>query len=200
MKKVAKIYPGSPPSFIGGHELKVTYGTLATAVTTTAANFDMSQYIAGGSGFNSGRIGNVIEPNSVSFQGVLMGGQSNVVADDKYNIFRVIVTWATVAGLAAFNPSLVSGVNCRTFPGIEEVLYDQTFCLSSPGPDSVGYMPPTKAVKFSIPLRNKKIFFNGTGQGSQCDRTIGITCVSDSAVAPSPGFQSGVACMTYLDN
>jgi len=189
----------TPPAFVGGREIKLTNGTLATSVSTAGVNYDVCQFITVGTNFDSQRIGGVIEPIALAFDGCLMGGQSNVAGDDKYNQFRMVVVESTMAAIATFNPSIVSSVSPRSFPGIKKVLYDQNFDMASPGPDSVGYMPPVRHIKWSIPLTGK-MMFSSPAAGTQTEYTILVSLVSDSAAAPSPGFVSSKITMFYRDN
>lgn len=181
--------------------MHLTNAILAPAITTAPINFDLLQYCLQGVSFDGGRVGNDIVVIGIAWEGVLMGGQTNVVLDDKYNIVRMLITECTPAALGTFNPSLVSSVSPRTFPGIKRVIHDETWTLASPGPDSVGYMPPTRHIKHSVKL-NVPVSFSqaNAGSGSETFQTLMVTLVSDSVIAPSPGFVSSKMTTFYTDN
>jgi len=172
---------------------------LPAAVTTVATNLDLCSAITQGTGYASERIGNAIELVGVAIDGCLLGGQSNNVADDKYNEFRIVIADGTPAMAGLMAPSVESFVGPRTNPGVKKIIHDRTVCLASPGPDSVGYMPPVRNVCFFIPLSGT-VDFTGAGAGTQGSRSITTSMVSDSVIAPSPGFSNGKQTLFYIDN
>lgn len=198
-RKASRLDALAPPVFYRGHELKLTNVTLPASVSSAASNNDMVQFIAQTANWDSGRIGSVIELIGFALDGCLVGGQSNNVADDKYNQFRITISHCTPGAIATFNPSVSSTISGRSFPGITRVLHDQSIDLASPGPDSVGYMPPVRHVKFYIPLEGIKVQFYDTMAARLSSDTIMASFVSDSAIGPNPGFASGKATLFYRD-
>lgn len=172
---------------------------LPASVSSGATNLDLASAIVQGTSYLGERIGNAIELVGVSIDGCLVGGQSNNVADDKYNEFRIMIIDGTPAIPGLFAPSVESVIGSRASAGVRKVLYDRSICLASPGPDSVGYMPPVLNVKIFIPLSGT-MEFTGVGAGTQGLRSIVTSMVSDSAIGPNPGFSNGKQVLFYTDN
>jgi len=191
--------PSSPPTYWKGKELKMNIIDLPASISTAATTLDLTTAIIQGTGYASERIGNAIELVAVTIDGTLIGGQSNNVADDKYNEFRIILADGTPAMAGLLAPSVESFTSPRTNPGVKKILYDRSISLASPGPDSVGYMPPVKDIKIFIPLSGT-VEFTGAGAGTQGWRSITTCFVSDSAIGPNPGFSNGKQTLFYTDN
>lgn len=152
-------------------------------------------------GVNEGeRIGNKIRVTAFQFYGVLSGGQTNSVLDDNRNFVRIVLCTATYP-----SPLLtaVQGVNSPIQRDSCNVLlrkyWDKVVTLDSPGRDSVGYMPPTKIVKYY--KRFKKpidIIFANTGAGTS-GKFLTLSMISDSGAVPNPGFVQGFYKLHYED-
>jgi len=200
-KSLALISPMVDRDELKGNEAKFYSYTLATmgAITTTPNGVNMCSNIIQGLQFYSNRVGSLIELHSFGLRATLVGGQSNIVTDDAYNTVRLVVavtepacTFATLTMNSILGP--------RDQSGVHQVLYDKVITLSSPGRDSVGYLPAVKTVSLNLPLRNLRVRFTGAGANTVSNETILIGVVSDSAAAPSPAFVSGQALLYYSDN
>jgi len=169
------------------------------AVSTTLTTYSCYSKLAQGASINQ-RIGLAIEPRSLTIEGTLQGGQSNLATDDSVNTFRVLI----VAGPPGVTPSSInvsSIIDVRSTPGVDVVLADRIVTLESPSRDGTGYMPAVKRFKLVITDLRKKIgpiYFTG-GAGTVKNRELWICVVSDSAVAPSPGFINGALKFDYYD-
>jgi len=183
----------------GGRELKVHTLGLPASVITTAWNVDTFAGITQGLNWTDNRIGNRVHAFSLNLDAVVTGGQVNVITDDNRNTMRVVVS-ETVPGFTwGGGLTLNSILDPRVFNGLFRVLRDETIIMESPGRDSVGYLPAMHHFKFRIPL-NMDVNYTGTGANVDSSRTFTLSIVSDSAVAPSPGFVSGAAFVESFDN
>jgi len=133
---------------------------------------------------------------------VLVGGQSNVAADDKRNVFRLVLAWwdcksntPLQTNGATLGGSIEHGQASAL--GLISVVYDKMYSLASPGRDSTGYLPPTKLINLHKKLSGK-INYTGNGVGT-ANRHLILSMISDSGIIPSPGFVTGEYCFKYLD-
>jgi hypothetical protein len=184
-------------------EIKYTTSDLHTifhGVSTVPGIWAPTAQIAVGSDMGQ-RIARNILVKHFTMRGVLVGGQSNIITDDKYNTARIVVAEYNPQVAAPFgNLTLSNVIDSRdAFPGIGKVYFDQTYLLTSIGPDSVGYLPSTKKVSIDIPL-NIQCEYNGAPGNTISRNNLVIGMVTDSVAAPSPGFESGFSLMTYVDN
>jgi len=178
-------------------EMKYAPFVLPTAISTAATVYDMTTYINTSPNALNGRIGDLIETTHLILGGTLVGGQSNTVADDAYNVVRIIfVKMVPGTSFAAMN--IGSVVTPRSIAGLISVLFDKTYTLVSPGADSTGYVPAVCSVSISIPLSGT-VFFAGTGAGTDSVTTIGTVFISDSAFVVHPGFEDGSVGLYYID-
>jgi len=148
----------------------------------------------------SQRVGREVFVKSLEFNGTLEGGQSNLATDDNHNTVRFIVCTGTPSSLGSSissNFSVSYYLNQRGLPGLERVLYDQTWELMSPGRDSTGYMPALAKFKVRVPI-NQKLTWTGSS-GNATFRDIYFAAVSDSSAAPNPGFTYGYVTVNFVD-
>lgn len=178
---------------------RVLTGDFAS-VSTTGALYDMCSNIAEGAEINQ-RIGRSIKLRSLDVYGTLIGGQINLVTDDRYNTVRITVFTGQPGLLpASINWNLNAIADPRTCNGVERVLYDEVVTLRSFSRDSTGYMPAQKGVRFCVPLKGRRQLFSGLASGSQSCSTVYLYMVSDSAAITNPGFVSGVASISWIDD
>jgi len=159
---------------------------------------DACNGIVQGLDWQNNRIGNMVKAHSFVIDGVITGGQTNVITDDNRNTVRFVVASA-VPGFSWTGLTLSSILDPRMLNGLHRVLWDETFIMESPGRDSTGYLPAMKLITRKIHV-HQQLVFSGSGITSQSDRSIWVAFVSDSAVAPSPGFVSGAMGLSYLDD
>ncbi len=174
--------------------------TVAGSFSTAGVLVDLLSSIAQGND-TSNREGRAIYLTEVSLSGVLSGGQSNTAADDNHNVVRMVIfrgdpglSVATATGSWPINVP----ADVRFFPGAARVLHDRIIALPSPGRDSTGYLPATRNVKLRLPL-NQRILFTGAAAGTVSSTTIYVYFVSDSNLAPHPGFIQGEIVSTFAD-
>lgn len=169
--------------------LQGTFGSVLSAWT----EYDILSVIGQGDDMNN-RTGRRIMVKGVAIKGTLVGGQSNTIADDQYDFIRIVISRAKGAtgALPPFTTYPGVGISTQIVPGlpaaIQTIYMDRTYSLSSPGRDSVGYMPATRTVSFSKAL-NWPCTFTGTGANSNQEHLC-LSMISDSAAVPSPGFTS----------
>jgi hypothetical protein len=166
---------------------------------TTAAYLELSGLILGG-GDTGQRIGRDIFITDILIEGTVMGGQSNLATDDKYNVVRLALLEGTPTTLGTSIGSNFSNsyfMRPDGMVGLEKVLFDRTVELPSPGKDSTGYMPPIQRIKVRIPV-NRALAYTSTS-GLSSFRTFYMAAVSDSSAAPNPGFINGYLTINYYD-
>jgi len=150
------------------------------------------------------RNGRRIYLRGLEIRGILAGAQSNIVTDDAYNNLRIVVAryTGTAGGITPLGSS-GGGVNFSgpVVPGYGQnclqVYYDKTHSLQSPGRDSVGYIATAKPISIKLKL-NMLCTFQGTGSGSNNDHIV-VSCISDSLVAPNPGWTFYSAALHFTD-
>jgi hypothetical protein len=200
-QRPARFDPLSPPMMIKGSELKNITIALPGTFTTTPTAYALAAGISQGSAAIANRIGNVIEPFHICFKGTLVGGQVNGIADDPWSTCRMFFCWADPGTVFTSGNCTVAGIiNPRTLPGFHHMIRDEVVTLGSPGKDSVGYMRAVKMITVSATLRSsQRIMFSGSGTSTEVGLTPWLVFVSDSAVAPAPGFGDGTASFYYQD-
>jgi len=192
------MYLTTMPEFKGEVENKYVRYSLHTefpSVSTTTERLDCCEGIAQGLGPNE-RIGDVVRVRQIRLSGFLVGGQTNVVTDDAYNSFRIVVFSHTVGSTITF--SMTDLLDPRFNQGLRRVFYDQSFALPSPGRDSTGYMPAVRKIEIAIPLNFMQLY-TGSGATAVAQEELAIGMVSDSVGVPNPGFESGSLAVCYAD-
>jgi len=171
-------------------ELKYYQDTLGTMISvgTTVVAKPLAQLVANGPGINQ-RIGNAISATAVDIIGTLIGGQSNLVTDDAFNTVRI----SLVEGFPGTSPSgwtVSSLLDPRYFTSMNKVWFDKIIVLRSPSKDSTGYMPAVKEFKVKIRLPRVPFLYTGNSGASIKNSELYLCMVSDSSLAPNPGFKS----------
>jgi len=144
--------------------------------------------IAAGTGEQE-RNRSAIKVGTIHFNGTLVGGQSNSVADDAYNTVRVMIVRASESLVAAdWNAVSLNDPPLRiAFPKIREILSDKRYVISSYGPDSVGYMVRAMDTKCTVPV-NDTFYWYTSAATTHENESIFLCMRSDSGVAPNPGY------------
>lgn len=143
----------------------------------------------------------MIYPNRLTLGGILQGGQTNVATDDRQNSVRLVV-FEGYTGMLAANVtaswSLSNPTEVRYLNGSLHVLHDELIPLVSPAPDSTGYMPAIASLHLEIPY-SKRITYSGAAANSTSGVTVYLYMISDSGVAPSPGFINGFLMAHFVE-
>jgi hypothetical protein len=185
---------------VGGKEVKLYTYSLSDifgSVSTSPSQQCLVSDIAQGTDL-SNRVGRSIRALTVDWDGTLVGGQSNLSTDDKYNTVRMIV-WLGVAVYIGTPGFSVGGyVDPRYFRQVQKVLFDKKYTLKSFARDSTGYMPAVLHVKDSVKL-SLPVDFAGSTTDTECGLVPYVTIVSDSSASPSPGFTSGSLALRFTD-
>lgn len=186
-----------------GVESKLNNTVLATAFSSCGSTWNEVELtdIAQGTGQNQ-RIGNHITACGFTIDGVLVGGQTNLVTDDNRNTMRIILAiWdATTATPCADNSISLSSYLSRdriVGNGLIQKLFDKVIVLRTPGADSTGYLPAVQHIKRYIRFY-RKLYYAGSSSTS-CGRKIILSILSDSGAVPNPGFTSGFCNMYFKD-
>jgi len=141
------------------------------------------------------RVGRKLRITKIRFSNcVLAGGQSNIVADDKYNLFRIcIATWYKGATSTPFTVQAIglsSTMDRENTPYLGKIYYDKLIALKSDGRDSTGYMPALRRWTFTKRFKNLTITYSDDTVNTW-DKQLIMSCVSDSTASPNPGFING---------
>ncbi len=182
-----------------GKEVKVSQFGLTTyfsAVSTTVVTRSLAALIATGSDLGN-RVGRSIQPIDFDLDGMLVGGQSNLSTDDKYNTVRILI-WYGISGASSPGFSAGGYLDPRYFSAVDSIIFDRKYNLRSFAPDSTGYMPAQLHVHLRVPLR-RRISFSDTSAGTESGLVPYISIVSDSSAPPSPGFVNGSAALRFYD-
>lgn len=176
---------------VGGKELKRSSQPLTlnwTSVSSGGRTQEITQLVTQGLLLGQ-RLGRRIHPKSIQIRGLLQGGQSNVVADDPYNLFRIVVLWGTPN--TAFSTITYNGpIEPRLIPGLQRVVVDRYIKLATTARDSVGYIPALQHVDIHLPLSGEVDFYDEVGNFTT-SHSLYIYMVSDSVLIPHPGFVDG---------
>jgi hypothetical protein len=147
------------------------------------------------------RIGRAVQLKQFTIRGMVTGGQSNLVTDDAYNAFRIVVFIGSV-GLT-FADWAARTINDPVFPGVDgvrRVLWDTIINLQVPALNSVGYITATKQINRTFDLGNELVLYDDSAvsypSGSS---SLYLAMVSDSAAATHPGFTSGYYVLFWRD-
>jgi len=120
-----------------------------TSVSTSTAVTDLLGAIAQGTDI-SNRIGRRVRVRRIFCHAQIVGGQTNSVADDPWNAFRLTVVLAK----PGFAPTWgVNGpIDARYSPanGLIRVLHDETKLICSQAKDSVGYLQAALEYEFDM--------------------------------------------------
>lgn len=189
-----------------GTELKTQLQPLPAgfnSVGSTWVESDLLSTLAQGDDIGQ-RNGRRIFVRGLEIRGVIAGAQSNIATDDAYNNMRIVVARYTgTAGSLAPLGSSGGGVTLASpvIPGYGQnclqVLYDKTHVLQAPGRDSVGYVATAKAISIKLRL-NVLCTFQGTGAVTNNDHIV-VSCISDSVLAPNPGWTYYSAALHFTD-
>lgn len=172
--------------------LPTNFGSITSALTFRTA----SGVISTGTSYNQ-RIGRVVTLNRFTLTGILQGGQSNTAVDDNHNVVRLILATYRVGSVPSL--SLNDIMDPRVQDGLIRVYFDRTLTLRSPARDSTGYMPASQPVIFSVKL-GKQLLYKGDGANAENTEYLTLIALSDSGVAPSPGFISGYWNLRFTDS
>lgn len=168
-------------------------------------------------GLSTQIIGRRYEIIGFSLWGTLSGGQTNTVADDRYNVVRMVAAvfdgdtagtapgskWPNMSSGGAATPiRLKSPIwpNDGSTQWIRRKVKDKLWTLTSPGRDSTGYMPVLKNVSFKHRFKKPLIvnYCNESG-GLKADKVLAIGVCSDSSAVPAPGFVNGTLTWYWKD-
>jgi len=177
-----------------GAELKVWSETLAThfsSVSSAQSTIDVLSGVAAGTGVNQ-RVGRSIFVHQVHLYGTLVQGCVNLATDDLYNTFRMVLLETAQGHTPTISVDALVGPRLQDY--LLRVLHDQTIILTSPGPNSVGYIPQVVPVDVVIRV-NQRFDFGSAGTEPQ----LSLVMVSDSAAAANPGFTAGAVGVTFTD-
>lgn len=132
--------------------------------------------------------------------GLLVGGQSNFVTDDPFNAVRIIV--AVVAPGFVSADMAVYSISSHIQPGvvkIERKVVDRIINLQVPAKDSVGYIPASSRVSVRLPMNVTCVYDQAGSDFPTAGSSLAMMMVSDSSVAPHPGFTSGHWWINFRD-
>lgn len=146
------------------------------------------------------RIGRAIRLSRFVVRGMVVGGQSNLVTDDPYNAFRIVIFVG--------RPELVSAdwaartIDDPVYPGVDGVnrcLFDKILNLQVPAADSTGYVPATRQVDYTFNLNTVALYGTNVAAVPQGGESLYLAMISDSAAASNPGFTSGYYVLFFRD-
>lgn len=133
-------------------------------------------------------------------QGLLVGGQSNLVTDDAYNGVRIVL-FEGAPGLASVdfagfdqNVHLQPGIS-----GITRIFMDRMIALRVSAPDSTGYVPACTTVSFSRGVHTICVFDQSGAAYPAAGASLYLAMISDSAAVSNPGFTIGHFTLTFID-
>lgn len=161
------------------------------SIGNTWAEHDPLQLVSAGTDIQN-RLGRQIYVERLELRGTLVGGQSNIVTDDAYNTFRIVIA-SYKGAIGPITPLGTAGIPLH-YPilqgllTVEKVYYDKTIVVASPGRDSTGYMPASRYIRITVPI--KRLYNYSQNAASTGMDHLVISCISDSAGAPNPGWNS----------
>lgn len=132
------------------------------------------------------RVGRLIQLSEIEIHGDLFGGQSNLGTDDNRNVVRILILITNGLTTAANLSNINAYVRPWHIDGVVSVLYQGRFVLRSSARDSVGYMPAGQLVHIVRKTRQQITYSPLTS-----NYHLLVHMISDSAIAPNPGFVSG---------
>lgn len=184
-------------------EDKFTSGLMTgtwSSVGNTWVEKDLTE-IAQGTASNQ-RVGDWIRCKKIGFNGVIVGAQTNTMADDARNIMRIVVAeWdGRITTPLATNAATINDIIRKdeiTGKGLVRLLYDKVVLLTPPGKDSTGYMPAQKYLK--VMKKVDKVIKYASATSTEAQTRIIVSMISDSAGIPNPGFVTGKYEIHYND-
>lgn len=196
----------------GSHVMKITqmYGAKeaklwntanpSVSIGLSAVRIPLTSAIACGTDMFSARIGRKIRVKRVFFRGVLLGAQTNSVADDPYNTVRIVVFRGTPATTMTGTLTVTNPIDRRFYPGVLDLMYDCTRTLNVNAKDSTGYVAVAADWEFSIPC-DIPIEYGSAAASAPINQEIVMQMVSDSAAVVNPGFSAASAYgVEYVDD
>lgn len=152
------------------------------------------------------RIGRKIRIKSINLRGIMVGGQTNTVADDKYNVVRIIIglytygpSGSNVLNTAGATISQPITKNWNTKGMLIKKFYDKYITLPVAGLDSTGYVGLPKQWKYFKRLGKGILVNYADDSSSYPNKAIVMSVISDSTAVANPGFISGYGLISYED-
>jgi hypothetical protein len=183
------------------HKLLIKLGSdlAMTSVGLSNITYDLGAQLAAGVDVQN-RLGRRCVVKRINFRGEVIGAQTNSVADDPWNTFRVIVA-VIRSGSTPFTAgfSVNSQIDARYQSGIKMVLLDKAVVVQSPAKDSTGYIQAGKILEFDLRGLNIPFEYTTSAAGASSDYTIVINAVSDSAAVVNPGLSSNSSIGVYFE-
>lgn len=170
-------------------------------MSTAVSRLALLDTIPVGADHFSQRVGRKIRVKRIVFRGLMLGGQTNSVADDPFDTMRVVVV-RCLPSTTSLSLSTHNMLDPRfsTNAGLLDVLYDRTVVIRVNAKDSTGYIPSAKYWQFSLDC-DIPVCYGGTAAAAPVDQTIALFAVSDSAAVVNPGFSTdSVYCVEYTDD
>lgn len=159
-----------------------------------------------GTGSFANRIGRKVSISGFEIVGTIVGGQSNLATDDKRNTLRIVVGTTSgaqaaplgtpLAGIAFSDPIIRIGAAATARLHLYK---DRFFNMLSSSPDSTGYMPAMRKVFFKHNFKRPLVINYADDTANNPDRNYFIAMISDSFLAPHPGFTTGFIKTYYKD-
>lgn len=188
-------------------ENKIQYGSMLTKFNSIGNTWNEQIFnkIEQGPAVNK-RIGNTITIKSIEFNGVITGGASGTFIDDVYNMVRIVIAlWDgnddTPLGTASWSVDYPLR-RCLSPTGstLIKKLYDKYIPLQSVGYDGTeGILPGVRKFKYYKYFKKGAKVTYSDNTKDYPDRRLIMSAISDSSVAPSPGFIAGYWVITYED-
>lgn len=184
------------------NETKYSANYLPSVFPTISSTWSESNFtaLAQGDDVFSQRQGRRIAVTGFYLIGTLQGGQSNLATDDRINTVRM-VGWVAdnSTPMATAGHPISDLIGKRNNAGLIYKWCDRYFNLMSPGRDSTGYMPAIRHIKIYHKFKKPVIIDYSSTTGASWNKAIGMSMISDSTLAPSPGFTVGQIRMMYKD-
>jgi len=156
------------------------------------------------------RGGREIRVKKVRFNGNLVGGASENLLDDPYNVVRIIVGVYNDTAIAPMT-SAGATINTDVFKGcygnldsyLVKKLYDKYIPLQVTGNEKGGgdgYTPSVKNIRFTKVFKKGLLvkYPNDANQANPSRRLI-VSMISDSGAVSNPGFATGYLTMEFED-
>lgn len=153
------------------------------------------------------RIGTKIRIKSIEVNAVLSAGANQVVTDDAYNVFRMVVGRYTVqtatplatAGITLNDPIKKDWNNARSTLITKYMdRYIPLTVTSTEKGAGDGYAPGLKLIKFYKRFKNLVVTYNDDTINYPSSRLL-MGFISDSAAVTNPGFVAGYTLVRYED-
>lgn len=182
--------PGSLPSF-------------PNASGTAWTELSLAQIAQGDTSIT--RTGKAIRIKSLEIKGVLASGASETVADDPWNVVRIIIaTWRSASSVpcAAASLTLHEPLNIQQQQNLSKKYYDQYITLpitSSEKGGGDGYAAGIKHFRYYKRWRNGLPIYFADETTAAPSKLLVISCTSDSGAVPHPGFVAGYIKLLFED-